>query len=308
MPTLVTGAAGRVNLGHDQKRQLGDRNAPLGMRRCLWAQGQASPGSFPLCLSPVPGIGRYGSMPIRVIALPGWAVESLSTESALRDTLRVFLRHRQLLLVLDNFEHLLDAAPDVATLLADARGLKMLATSRSPLHVRAEWRYEVGPRRDEDAVALFVERARAIRRGFDPTSAMEGLCRRLDRLPLAIEHAAARTDLFTPESMLARLDERFDLLSEGAGDLPDRQRTLRATVDWSHQLLGDGEDELFARLGVFAGGCTLEAAESRVRGYARENRIAGSRRPRPSRSRPDPDAGDDPRIRARAAYGKHRGR
>ena len=179
----------------------------------------------------------------------------------LRHTLRAFLRHRQLLLVLDNFEHLLDAGPDIATLIADVPGLTVLAASRSPLQIRAEWRYEVGPLRDEDAVALFVERARAIRRGFEPTSAVEALCRRLDRLPLAIELAAARTDLFTPESILARLDDRFDLLSEGARDLPARQRTLRATVDWSYQLLSHEEHELFARLAVFAGGCTLEAAE-----------------------------------------------
>jgi predicted ATPase/DNA-binding SARP family transcriptional activator len=202
------------------------------------------------------------TQPELVLAAIAGAVGVEETGRApLRDTLRVFLRHRQLLVVLDNFEHLLDAAPDVATLLADVHGLKVLATSRSPLQIRAEWRYEVRPLRNEDAVALFVERARAIRRGFEPTSSVEALCRRLDRLPLAIELAAARTDLFTPESMLSRLDERFDLLSEGARDLPARQRTLRATIDWSYQLLSDEKRDLFARLAVFAGGCTLAAAE-----------------------------------------------
>jgi len=179
---------------------------------------------------------------------------------SLQKSLRAFLRNRRLLLVLDNFEHVIDAAADVAALLAGVPGLTALATSRSPLRVRAEWRYDVGPLRGEDAEALFLERAAAIRR-FVPSAAVPELCRRLDCLPLAIELAAARFDRLTPEEILAGLDRRFDVLTDGARDLPARQRTLHATVDWSYGLLADAERELFVRLAVFVGGCTTAAAE-----------------------------------------------
>jgi predicted ATPase/DNA-binding SARP family transcriptional activator len=167
---------------------------------------------------------------------------------------------RRLLLVLDNVEHLLGAAAAVAELITAAPGLTVLATSRSPLRVRAEWRYELGRLRPDDAVALFVERARAIRRGFTATAAVGELCERIDALPLPIEIAAARTDRLPPDAMLAALDRRLDLLRDGARDLPHRQRSLRATLDWSYELLDDAARVLLARLAVFAGGCTPAAA------------------------------------------------
>ena len=176
-------------------------------------------------------------------------------ESPLADALRALLRRRPLLLVLDNFEHLLPAAGDVARLLGDLRSLTVLATSRTPLRVRAERRYPLEPLPLDDAVALFVERARV-----QPSPAAEQICRRLDGLPLAIELAAARTDVLEPEAIVERLDRRFSLLTRGARDLPARQQTLRAAVDWSYTLLAGEERRALRRLAVFAGGCTSEAA------------------------------------------------
>jgi predicted ATPase/DNA-binding SARP family transcriptional activator len=178
------------------------------------------------------------------------------------ETLPILLRHRRLLLVLDNLEHVLDAGPDIAALLADVPGLIVLATSRSQLQLRGERRYEVGPLLIDDAVALFVERARAARSKFEPDSAVEVLCRRLDQLPLALELAAARVNALTPPEIVERLSGRFDLLTTGARDAPERQRTLRATVDWSYELLDEEEQRLFRRLAVFAGGYTFDAAEA----------------------------------------------
>jgi predicted ATPase len=171
------------------------------------------------------------------------------------------LRGRELLLVLDNFEHLPDAAPLVAELLAAAPRLHVLATSRTPLNLSGERRYPVAPLPLEDAADLFVERAAAADVELDVGPPVEDVCRRLDCLPLAIELAAARTTTLSPEELLPRLEWRLPLLTRGARDLPERQRTLRATLAWSHALLEPDEQRLFARLAVFAGGCTLEAAE-----------------------------------------------
>ena len=178
------------------------------------------------------------------------------------ESLARLLQRRDALLLLDNFEHVIEGAPDIARLLAAVPGVRVLATSRRPLRIRAEWRYELGPLNANDAVRLFVERVRAIRRGFEATETVVELCRRLDALPLSIELAAARADRITPEVMLATLDQRFELLADGAGDLPERQRTLLATLDWSSALLDAASRELLTRLGVFAGSCDIDAAAS----------------------------------------------
>jgi predicted ATPase/DNA-binding SARP family transcriptional activator len=188
--------------------------------------------------------------------------DEAATASGEADTLRRFLGSHRFLFVLDNFEHLLGAAGAVAELLAAASGVKVLATSRTPLRVRAEWRYELPPLRPDDAVALFAERARAIRRGFEPGPIVDELCRRLDGLPLAIELAAARVDRQTPEEMVAAVGGRLAVLADGPRDLPHRQRTLRATLDWSYGLLDDAARGAYARLAVFAGGSTPAAAQS----------------------------------------------
>jgi predicted ATPase/DNA-binding SARP family transcriptional activator len=176
-------------------------------------------------------------------------------------TLAAWLRGRELLLVLDNFEHLLAAAPLLGELLAAAPGLQVLATSRAPLNLSGEHLYPVPPLPTGDAVDLFVERAAAAHAEVEADDAVEAICRRLDCLPLALELAAARTRTLAPTLLLTRLEQRFPLLTGGPRDLPERQRTLRATIDWSHSLLAPDEQQLFARLAVFHGGCTLEAAE-----------------------------------------------
>jgi predicted ATPase/class 3 adenylate cyclase len=169
------------------------------------------------------------------------------------------------LLVLDNLEHLVDVAGDLAGLVDRAPAAVVLATSRVPLRLRAERQFPVGALAVPDAVRLFAERATAVRPTFsadrDDAGAVAEICRRLDGLPLAIELAAARIRVLPPRALLARLGERLDVLGSGPVDLPPRQRTLRATVDWSHDLLRPHEQALFARLAVFAGGWSLEAAE-----------------------------------------------
>jgi predicted ATPase len=174
------------------------------------------------------------------------------------------LRDKQLLLVLDNLEQVLEVAPLLGQVLSVAPKAKALVTSRELLRIAGEQGYIVNPL-GEDAIALFAERARAVKPDFAVTEAnaeaIADICRKLDGLPLAIELAAARITLFTPREMLGRLEHRLSLLTGGARDLPARQRTLRSTLEWSYNLLTADEQTLFRRLGVFAGGCTLHAAK-----------------------------------------------
>ena len=173
-----------------------------------------------------------------------------------------FLADRELLLVLDNLEHLLDATPLATELLAAAPGLTILATSRTHLNLYGETEYAVPPlSAREDAVALFADRAAAVRPDFAVTDAVAEICARLDGLPLAIELAAARIRTLAPAEILARLERRLELLTDGPRDVPARQRTLRDTLLWSYDLLAPAEQRLFARLAVFAGGWPLEAAD-----------------------------------------------
>jgi predicted ATPase len=197
----------------------------------------------------------------------------------LLDSLKDYLREKQVLLVLDNFEHVVAAAPVVAEVLAAAPRLSVLVTSRVALHLRGEKEVVASPLALPDpqrlpplavlsqyaAVELFIERALDVQPNFAVTNenapAVAEVCYRLDGLPLAIELAAARIKLFAPQTLLARLEKRLPLLTGGARDLPTRQQTLRNTIDWSYELLNAGEQTLFRRLAVFVGGCTLEAAQ-----------------------------------------------
>ena len=197
----------------------------------------------------------------------------------LGETLATSLHGKRLLLVLDNFEQILPAAPAVMDLLAVASEVKALITSRAALHLRGERLHQVSPLTvpmpplpslealsQYEAVRLFIARARDARPDFAVTNetapAVAEICARLDGLPLAIELVAARTRVLSPEALLARLGERLRMATGGARDLPDRQRTLRAAIDWSYSLLDPAEQRLFARLAVFAGGRTLEAVEA----------------------------------------------
>ncbi len=193
----------------------------------------------------------------------------------LQDSLRA-----PMLLLLDNFEHLVQAAPTVAELLAMGPNLKILVTSRAALHVYGEHEFPVPPLALPDsrsmppvevlsqypAVALFVQRAVAVKPDFElnreNASAVTEICARLDGLPLAIELAAARVKVLSPSSMRTRLASRLQLLTGGARDMPQRQQTLRAAMDWSYDLLSAAEQKLFRRLSVFVGGCNLEGVEA----------------------------------------------
>ena len=204
------------------------------------------------------------------------------------------LRPRQLLLALDNFEQVIGAAPLLAELLAAAPGLVVLVTSRTVLRLRGEHEFPVSPLAVPPAgaapdpeelrrcasVSLFTERAQAAAAGFELTAgnaaAVAEICRRLDGLPLAIELAAARVRLLPPQALLSRLDQRFSLLTGGARDLPERQQTLRNTLDWSFGLLAASEQALFARLGVFAGSFSLPAAEAVGAGSRDEGQAPGA--------------------------------
>jgi predicted ATPase/DNA-binding CsgD family transcriptional regulator len=201
---------------------------------------------------------------------------------SLVDTLVGSIGEQRLLLILDNLEQLPGASPFIGELLARCSNLQVLATSRAPLRLHGEHGYPVGPLilpRDDDlaspehlarieSIALFVERARAINRDFAITDqnaeAIAAICRRVDGLPLAIELAAARSRMLSPEALLRRLERRLPLLTSGPADAPARQRTLRDTIAWSYELLAPHDQVLFARVAVFVGGFDLPAAEAVV--------------------------------------------
>lgn len=199
------------------------------------------------------------------------------SSQSLVESLKAYLRDRHVLLVLDNFELVLDAAPVVAALLQAAPGLKVLITSRASLRMSGEHELPVPPLQMPDpqqlpaleqlsqyeAIALFLQRAQAVKPDFMLTEAnapaVAAICHRLDGLPLALELAAARVKLLPPHALLARLERSLTLLTPTTQDVPARHHTLRSTLDWSYHLLNRDEQRLFARLAVFAGGCTLEA-------------------------------------------------
>jgi predicted ATPase len=185
------------------------------------------------------------------------ASQALGSEDVLAET----VGDKRLLLVLDNFEHLIDAAPNVAETIVSCPHLTVLVTSREPLHIDGEWEFAVDPLLEREAVALFLQRAAAVRSDFTANGEIAEICRRLDCLPLAIELAAARVKMLALPALLQRLEQRLPLLAGGSRSAPERQRTLRATIAWSYELLMPEEQATFAKLAVFAGGCTLEAAE-----------------------------------------------
>ncbi|MGZ4371284.1 MAG: tetratricopeptide repeat protein [Gaiellaceae bacterium] len=246
----------------------------LGLEAALELLGDFEGGTFLVMLESI----RDAAMVIPAIA------ETLDVrEAPMRPPLEALSEHigeAHTLLLLDNFEQVVMAAPTMAMLLERCPRLVMLVTSRTPLHVRGEHELAI-PALSAPAVyqatdlerlsqfaavALFVQRARGVRAEFAVTNenapAVAEICHRLDGMPLAIELAAARLKILSPEALLARLASRFELLRGGGRDLPERHRTLRRTIDWSHDLLDDTERQMFRRLAVFAGGSTLEAAEA----------------------------------------------
>src|SRR5216684_6189296 len=207
-------------------------------------------------------------------------------ERSLFESLKAFLRDKHLLLLLDNFEQILPAAPALVTLLLACPSLKILVTSRAVLHVEGEYEFAVPPLSLPDplhlpaheqllqyaAIALFVQRAQTVKPNFvfseDNAAAIAQICIRLDGLPLSLELAAARSKLLPPQALLGRLNHRLAVLTGGRQDAPTRQHTLRDTISWSYDLLNAQEQRCFRRLAIFVGGCTLEAAEAICSGAA----------------------------------------
>ncbi|HEY6104284.1 MAG TPA: adenylate/guanylate cyclase domain-containing protein [bacterium] len=198
------------------------------------------------------GVFWIGLAPLRD---PELVTPTISQALGAEGDLSVHIGDRELLLLLDNFEQVVAAAPKLSALVEACPNVKLLVTSRERLRVRGEVEYPVPPLAEPDAVTLFCARA-----GVVADDAVHALCRALDDLPLAIELAAARAGVLTPGQILERLSGRLDLL-KGGRDADPRQQTLRATIEWSYQLLTAAEQILFARMSIFAGGCTLESAE-----------------------------------------------
>jgi predicted ATPase/serine/threonine protein kinase len=249
-------------------------------RLALQVVGEVA-GQFPggVCFVALAAVGEPGLIASAIAQAAG--VSETGNQSP-QESLKEYLRelNQPMLLLLDNFERLVSAAPVLAQLLTINPKLKVVVTSQAPLHVYGEHEFPVPPLALPDlksilplealsrlpAVELFVERARAVKHEFvltrENAPAVAAICTRLDGLPLAIELAAARIKLLAPSAMLARLESRLNLLTGGALDLPTRQQTLRRTVDWSYGLLNASEQTLFRRLSVFTGGCTLEGVEA----------------------------------------------
>ena len=199
-------------------------------------------------------------VPLAPLRDPGLVLETARQAVGARNGLAEHIGDTSMLLVFDNFEHVTEAAAGVAGLLGSCPRVDLLVTSREPLHVSGEQEYPVPSLSPEEGVGFFTERARAVKPDFEGDDAVAEICRRLDDLPLALELAAARVKALSPAQLLERLEQRLPLLTGGARDAPERQQTLRATIEWSYELLADEEKLRFARLAVFRGGCTLEAA------------------------------------------------
>lgn len=247
--------------------------------RILTLTGPGGAGKTSLAIAAASGVrGAFADgavlVPLASLRDPALVMATIAGAFGLRDTTHAellprllgHLASRNVLLVLDNFEHLLPAAAAVAELAAACPAVTVLTTSRIALRLRAERQFRVPALSATAAVQLFTERARAVDASFAPDSAARGtiteVCARLDGMPLAIELAAARVRLLPPAALLQRLGKQLQLLADGPRDLPERQRTIRDTIDWSYQLLAEGERSLFAELAVFEGGCTLEAVEA----------------------------------------------
>ena len=272
LPAQLTSFVGR-------QEEIAEVRRLLGRTRLLTLTGAGGTGKSRLALQVaaelVPGFGD-GVVFVDLSSVTDPALVPAAVAQAARvpeapgravlEAVKDHLRDRELLLVIDNFEQVAAAGPMLEELLAAAPRSKALVTSRVSLALRGEQEYEVPALRRDEAVRLFLERARAVRPGYEPTgvdaAAVTEIAERLDGLPLAIELAATRTKVLTPEQILPRLRQRLAILTSGAQTLPDRQRTLRNTIAWSYDLLEAAERQLFARLSVFAGGWTLASAEA----------------------------------------------
>ena len=204
------------------------------------------------------GVWWVGLQAVRDVEL---VLPTIGSTLGAKGELAEHVGNRRILLLLDNLEQVVESAPGLGELLAACPNLGLLVTSREPLRLAAEQEYPVPPFVEQEAVGFFFSRARATRPEFEDDGSVLEICRRLDYLPLALELASARVKSLSPAQILERLEQSLPLLTGGARDAPERQRTLRATIGWSYDLLSADEQRLFRSLSVFAGGCTVEAAE-----------------------------------------------
>lgn len=286
LPLQLTSFVGR-------EREIEDVTALLSATRLVTVTGPGGAGKTRLALqvgAEVLSDFRDGVffVDLSVVADPVLVPSAIAVAMQLRESsgrsflqaIEDYVREKEMLLIVDNFEHLVEAAPPLETLLSTGPGLRVLVTSRVSLSLRGEQEYAIPPLqipldeqhadlprlRQLEAVRLFTERANAVRPGFQLTEAnaraVAEITARLDGLPLAIELAASRTKLFSPEQMLGRLHDGISILSSNVSTVPERQRTLRGAIGWSYDLLNDAERRLFARMSVFTGGCTFESAEA----------------------------------------------
>ena len=251
-----------------RKKELGEVVGLLSQDkvRLLTLSGPGGTGKTRLALQAAAELSSHYAhgvwwIPLASLREPALVLATAGRALGARDGVAGHIADRSMLLLFDNFEQVVEAAAEVASLLAACPNLDLLVTSREALHITAEQEYPVPPLLPAEGVDLFVARARAVSPDFAADATVSEICRRLDELPLAIELAAARVKALTAAQILARLGQRLPLLTGGARDLPERQRTLRAAIEWSHELLTRDEQRLFGRLAVFRGGCTLEAAE-----------------------------------------------
>jgi len=253
----------------------GTGKSRLGLQIALDMRDNFEDGVYLVRLTPV----REASLVVATIA-DTLGIRETNDASSLLGKLKDYLREKEMLLLLDNFEQVIESAPQVVELMETCPKLRLVVTSRAPLRVRGEKELFVPPLAvplpngyfdlqnvsQYAAVELFIQRARSIKPDFAVTNenapALAEICHRLDGLPLAIELAAARIKMMTPGELLSRLEHRFDILRGGMRELPERQQTLRGAIDWSYDLLSDSTKKLFRRLSVFVGGWTLDAAEA----------------------------------------------
>jgi predicted ATPase/class 3 adenylate cyclase len=258
LPVPATPFVGRV-------RELVEAGELLGRTRLLTLTGPGGTGKTRLALQlAAEASDRHPDgvfwVPLASLADPALVLETVGRAVGAQRGPAAHIRDGSMLLLLDNYEHLMDASVDLADLLAECPNLRLLVTSRELLRLSGEQAYPVPPLAPADGTQLFLARAWAADPHFAPDGAVDELCARLDQLPLALELAAARVRVLSTSQLVDRLSQRLDLLKAGRAADP-RQQTLRATIEWSHDLLDAEEQRLFARLAVFCGGCTLESAE-----------------------------------------------
>lgn len=254
-------------LGRRQEREEALRLLTQNGVRLVTLTGPGGTGKTRLAIEAAAGLGPEFEQGVWWVPLAGaggaeFVLPAIAQAVGAKQDLAEHIGDRRMLLVLDNFEHVVEAAPAVSALLSVCPNLHCLVTSREPLSVSGEHMYAVPPLSEGDARLLFAERAAGDELLDAEDAAVAEICRRLDCLPLALELAAARTNVLSPERLLERLEMRLPLLTGGTRDAPERHRTLAATIAWSYDLLSEAEQRLFTRLSVCVGGATLDAAEA----------------------------------------------